>query len=209
MSVQITAAIIMTGHSYLKKHLPAIRLIKQLLGVMSENVEGIIQVDSEFVEARSTIQSELSTFMRNVSQHVKRNHVKVQSLFKNTIRGLESLKTNEAHAREHGQSVINQFKKDLTNFLNQPEPDFAGLNGKPVQQAFDAAVKQFDDLKTSVNSMRQEMNRSILPVLLSAGGGVAGAVATGALAVSPVCGAAGCLVVAGAWRAIPTLLRRV
>ena len=99
--------------SYLKKYLPAIRLIQQSLAIVREHVDGIIRDDAAFLNANSAVLREMSTFLQNTSSHVRRNELALELLLTNTIRDLESLQISEEHARQHGQFVIERFRRNL------------------------------------------------------------------------------------------------
>jgi hypothetical protein len=178
--------------SYLTKYLPAIRLIQQSLAIVREQVDGIIRDDAAFLNANSAVLRELSTFLQNTSSHVRRNERALELLLTNTIRGLESLQISEEHARQHGQSVIERFRTNLTNLLNQPGPEYAGFQGTNALQAVE---QQIAEVNARASSKLHALKCSILPELSSVAGGIVGAVGTGCLAASSVCGPAGCLAV--------------
>jgi hypothetical protein len=73
--------------------------------------------------------------------HLRRNEQALQSFLTNTIRDLESLKISEEKANEHGQNVIDQFRRDLTDILHQPGPNAALLSVE--QQIIAAGNKVF------------------------------------------------------------------
>jgi hypothetical protein len=180
--------------SYLKKYRPAIQVIQQLLVLLREQVDVIIQEDAAFLNSKSAIQREMSTFLQNISRHVRRNERAIELLLTNTIRGLESLQISKEHARQHGKSVIERFRTDLTDLLKQPGPEVAGLQGS---NALDSVDQQIAEVGASARSKLDALRRSILPEIGFVGGSIVGAGGTGALAASSVCGPAGCLMVSG------------